>query len=53
MAKTKKRGPKPDTLRITMDPGEALDRLLSTPKGTRRKMDPPIYQKRKRPERKP
>jgi hypothetical protein len=46
----RKRGPKPERLVLPqgMDPGEALDRLLHTPPGPKKEMDPPIYKKRKR-----
>lgn len=44
----KRRGPKPDVLRITLNPEEALDRLFSAPKGTRKQMATRLYAKRKR-----
>lgn len=49
----KKRGPKPDVLRIRMNPTEAFDRLFSTPKGTRKQMTTRLYKKRKPKKRKP
>jgi len=46
--KRKQRGPSPERLALPLPLGEALTRLFSTPKGTRKQMNPRRYGKRKK-----